>query len=159
MLWYHCHARRRWSARRRNCGVCRGECGMSANRRDFIKFVVAERVTAGCPMISPLVAAQTGMAPRAHTATWTAKTTDLPPGARQRSNFFTRPPPPTQLVIIGGGDTPDSTVCAPRFSSAGKRTALGRKSAISWITRLMPRTGSAFLSEGTIRLPVFGKRK
>ena len=32
---------------------------MSANRRDFIKFVVAGAVTAGCPIDLSLVAAQT----------------------------------------------------------------------------------------------------
>src|SRR4029077_12447436 len=38
----------------------RGERAMSANRRDFIKFVVAGAVTAGCPIDLSLVAAQTG---------------------------------------------------------------------------------------------------
>ena len=33
---------------------------MSANRRDFIRFVVAGAVTAGCPIDLSLVSAQTG---------------------------------------------------------------------------------------------------
>jgi hypothetical protein len=37
---------------------------MSANRRNFIKFVVAGAVTAGCPIDISLVAAQTDQAQR-----------------------------------------------------------------------------------------------
>jgi hypothetical protein len=41
---------------------------MSANRRDFIKFVVAGAVTAGCPIDVSLMAAQTGDAQNRHGA-------------------------------------------------------------------------------------------
>src|ERR1700693_4686955 len=62
------HAGRRCSVRRRNRGVYRGERGMSANRRDFIKFVVAGAVTAGCPIDLSLVAAQTSDAEKKRSA-------------------------------------------------------------------------------------------
>ncbi|MFY9793187.1 MAG: hypothetical protein WAJ99_18550, partial [Candidatus Sulfotelmatobacter sp.] len=41
---------------------------MSANRRDFIKFVVAGAVTAGCPIDLSLVAAQSDDTQKNHAA-------------------------------------------------------------------------------------------
>jgi protoporphyrinogen oxidase len=79
---------------------------MSANRRDFIKFVVAGAVTAGCPIDRSLVAAQTGDAPRAHTADVDGEDNRICHQVRDKgSNFFTRPPATERhdVVIIGGG--------------------------------------------------------
>ena len=77
---------------------------MSANRRDFIKFVVAGAVTAGCPIDLPSLAAQDGK-------------TQNPPAVDGEDNrichqvrdkgtqFFTRPPASAKhdVVIVGGG--------------------------------------------------------
>jgi hypothetical protein len=71
---------------------------MSANRRDFIKFVVAGAVTAGCPIDLSLVAAQTGDAPKAHAADVDGEDNRICHQVRDKgSNFFTRPPATAQL--------------------------------------------------------------
>ena len=41
---------------------------MSANRRDFIRFVVAGAVTAGCPIDLSLLSAQTAAPQNSHAA-------------------------------------------------------------------------------------------
>jgi len=79
---------------------------MSANRRDFIKFVVAGAVTAGCPIDLSLVAAQTEDAPKAHPADVDGEDNRICHQVRDKgSNFFTRPPATERhdVVIIGGG--------------------------------------------------------
>lgn len=76
---------------------------MSANRRDFIKFVVAGAVTAGCPVDLTLMAAQAG---ESHSS---AAAVD---GEENRichqvrdGRVFSRPPASAKhdIVIVGGG--------------------------------------------------------
>ena len=79
---------------------------MSGNRRDFIKFVVAGAVTAGCPIDLSLVAAQTGDAAKAQVADVDGEDNRICHQVRDKgSNFFTRPPATERhdVVIIGGG--------------------------------------------------------
>src|SRR5579862_9001117 len=79
---------------------------MSANRRDFIKFVVAGAVTAGCPIDLSLVAAQSGDAQKNHPADVDGEDNRICHQVRDRGNgFFTRPPVSARhdVVIVGGG--------------------------------------------------------
>jgi protoporphyrinogen oxidase len=78
---------------------------MSANRRDFIKFVVAGAVTAGCPIDLSLVAAQTGDA-KGHGADVDGEDNRICHQVRDKGNsFFARPPASARydVVIVGGG--------------------------------------------------------
>ncbi len=78
---------------------------MSANRRDFIKFVVAGAVTAGCPLDLSLVA-QSADAGKAHPAAVDGEDNKICHQVRDKGNrIFTRPPASTRhdVVIVGGG--------------------------------------------------------
>jgi protoporphyrinogen oxidase len=77
---------------------------MSANRRDFIKFVVAGAVTAGCPIDLSLVAAQTGDSNKSHAAEVNGEDNKICHQVRDGKIFN----PPTlskrhDVVIVGGG--------------------------------------------------------
>ncbi len=76
---------------------------MSANRRDFIKFVVAGAVTAGCPIDLSLVA-QTGDAQKSHGADVDGEDNRICHQVRD-GKVFTRPPVSARhdVVIVGGG--------------------------------------------------------
>jgi oxygen-dependent protoporphyrinogen oxidase len=77
---------------------------MSANRRDFIKFVVAGAVTAGCPIDLSLVAAQAGGA--SHAADVDGEDNRICHQVRDKGNqIFARPPASARhdVVIVGGG--------------------------------------------------------
>jgi protoporphyrinogen oxidase len=79
---------------------------MSANRRDFIKFVVAGAVSAGCPIDLSLVSAQTGNPQKAHPAEVDGEDNRICHQVRdQGSRSFQRPPASAHhdLVIVGGG--------------------------------------------------------
>jgi protoporphyrinogen oxidase len=79
---------------------------MSANRRDFIKFVVAGAVTAGCPIDLSLVAARTGEAHKGHAADVDGEDNRICHQVRDKGNqVFTRPPASARhdVVIVGGG--------------------------------------------------------
>jgi protoporphyrinogen oxidase len=79
---------------------------MSANRRDFIKFVVAGAVTAGCPIDLSLVAAQSDDAQKSHAADVEGEDNRICHQVRDKGNaFFTRPPASARhdVVIVGGG--------------------------------------------------------
>ncbi len=77
---------------------------MSANRRDFIKFVVAGAVTAGCPIDLSLVAAQTAGAEKGHAADVDSEDNRICHQVRD-GKVFTRPPASARhdVVIVGGG--------------------------------------------------------
>src|SRR5579863_242376 len=77
---------------------------MSANRRDFIKFVVAGAVTAGCPIDLSLVAAQAGDAQKNHPADVDGEDNRICHQVRD-GKVFTRPPASSRhdVVIVGGG--------------------------------------------------------
>ncbi|MGB0006475.1 MAG: FAD-dependent oxidoreductase [Candidatus Sulfotelmatobacter sp.] len=79
---------------------------MSANRRDFIKFVVAGAVTAGCPIDLSLVAAQSDDTQKNHAADVEGEDNRICHQVRDKGNaFFTRPPASARhdVVIVGGG--------------------------------------------------------
>lgn len=71
---------------------------MSANRRDFIKFVVAGAVSAGCPVDLSLVAQDT------HAATVDSENNQICHQVRD-GKIFSRPPAAAKhdIVIVGGG--------------------------------------------------------
>jgi len=75
---------------------------MSANRRDFIKFVVAGAVTAGCPIDLSLLSAQTG--PADHSADVDGEHNQICHEVRD-GKVFARPPASARhdVVIVGGG--------------------------------------------------------
>jgi len=76
---------------------------VSANRRDFIKFVVAGAVSAGCPVDLSLVAAQTG---EAHSNAASVEGEDNRICHQVRDGrVFSRPPASAKhdVVIVGGG--------------------------------------------------------
>jgi len=77
---------------------------MSANRRDFIKFVVAGAVTAGCPIDLSLVAAQSTEAQKDHPADVDGEDNRICHQVRD-GKVFTRPPASARhdVVIVGGG--------------------------------------------------------
>jgi protoporphyrinogen/coproporphyrinogen III oxidase len=77
---------------------------MSANRRDFIKFVVAGAVTAGCPIDLSLVAAQSGESQKNHIADVDGEDNRICHQVRD-GKTFTRPPASARhdVVIVGGG--------------------------------------------------------
>ncbi len=77
---------------------------MSANRRDFIKFVVAGAVTAGCPIDLSLVAGQTGDAQKNHAADVDGEDNRICHQVRD-GKVFTRPAASARhdVVIVGGG--------------------------------------------------------
>ncbi len=77
---------------------------MSANRRDFIKFVVAGAVTAGCPVDLSLVAAQAGQANDNHAANVDGEDNRICHQVRD-GKIFSRPPALAKhdVVIVGGG--------------------------------------------------------
>jgi protoporphyrinogen oxidase len=79
---------------------------MSANRRDFIKFVVAGAVTAGCPIDLSLVAAQSDDAQKGHATDVDSEDNRICHQVRDKGNgFFARPPASARhdVVIVGGG--------------------------------------------------------
>jgi oxygen-dependent protoporphyrinogen oxidase len=79
---------------------------VSANRRDFIKFVVAGAVTAGCPIDLSLVTAQTADSQKSHAADVDSEDNRICHQVRDKgSNFFTRPAASARhdVVIVGGG--------------------------------------------------------
>lgn len=75
---------------------------MSANRRDFIKFVVAGAVSAGCPVDLSLVAAQTA---ETHTPASVDGEDNRICHQVRDGRVFSRPPASAKhdVVIIGGG--------------------------------------------------------
>jgi protoporphyrinogen oxidase len=75
---------------------------VSANRRDFIKFVVAGAVTAGCPVDLSLLAAQSGAAQSG--ATVDGENNRICHEVRD-GKVFSRPPAAAKhdFVIVGGG--------------------------------------------------------
>ncbi len=78
---------------------------MSSNRRDFIKFVVAGAVTAGCPLELSLVA-QSADAARSHPAEVDGENNTICHQVRDKGNqVFARPPASAHhdVVIVGGG--------------------------------------------------------
>jgi protoporphyrinogen oxidase len=78
---------------------------MSANRRDFIKFVVAGSVTAGCPIDLSLVA-QTPDSKKNHPADVAGEDNRICHQVRDKGNqIFARPPASSRhdVVIVGGG--------------------------------------------------------
>ena len=78
---------------------------MSANRRDFIKFVVAGAVTSGCPIDLSLFA-QTGDAQNNHAPDVDGEDNRICHQVRDKgSSFFKRPPASARhdVVIVGGG--------------------------------------------------------
>ena len=77
---------------------------MSANRRDFIKFVVAGAVSAGCPLDLSLVAAQSAEGKDNHAATIDSEDNRICHQVRD-GKVFTRPPASAKhdVVIVGGG--------------------------------------------------------
>jgi protoporphyrinogen oxidase len=78
---------------------------MSANRRDFIRFVVAGAVTAGCPIDLSLVSAQTGDE-KSHSAEVDGEDNRICHQVRDNgSQSFSRPPATARhdVVIVGGG--------------------------------------------------------
>ena len=97
--------RRRGGCGRRDCGSCGGAGGMSANRRDFIKFVVAGAVTAGCPIDLSLVAAQTATRKNNHAAADVDGEDNRICHQVRDGKVFTRPPASARhdVVIVGGG--------------------------------------------------------
>ena len=76
---------------------------MSANRRDFIKFVVAGAMTAGCPIDLSLVA-QTDASEKGHAADVDGEDNRICHQVRD-GKVFTRPPALSRhdVVIVGGG--------------------------------------------------------
>src|ERR1700730_15899233 len=83
---------------------------MSANRRDFIKFVVAGAVTAGCPIDLSLLAAEaqtkTGDSKKSHAADVNGEENRICHQVRDQGNqMFKRPPASSRhdVVIVGGG--------------------------------------------------------
>jgi protoporphyrinogen/coproporphyrinogen III oxidase len=77
---------------------------MSANRRDFIKFVVAGAVSAGCPIDLSLVSAQTSDPQKSHSAEVNGEDNRICHQVRD-GKVFIRPPASSRrdLVIVGGG--------------------------------------------------------
>jgi protoporphyrinogen/coproporphyrinogen III oxidase len=79
---------------------------VSANRRDFIRFVVAGAVTAGCPIDLSLVAAQTADSQKSHGADVDGEDNRICHHVRDKgSSFFKRPAASARhdVVIVGGG--------------------------------------------------------
>ncbi len=77
---------------------------MSANRRDFVKFVVAGAVMSGCPIDLSLVSAQSGDAHKDHPADVDGEDNRICHQVRD-GKVFTRPPASAKhdVVIVGGG--------------------------------------------------------
>ncbi|MGA8617645.1 MAG: FAD-dependent oxidoreductase [Candidatus Sulfotelmatobacter sp.] len=77
---------------------------MSANRRDFIKFVVAGAVTAGCPIDLSLVAGQEGGSQKNPSTELDSEDNRICHQVRD-GKVFTRPPASGRhdVVIVGGG--------------------------------------------------------
>ena len=77
---------------------------MSANRRDFIKFVVAGAVTAGCPIDLSLVTAQAGDSKTNHGADVEGEDNRICHQVRD-GKVFARPPASARhdIVIVGAG--------------------------------------------------------
>ena len=100
VFWY------RLRMRRRQARIGKEKQSVSANRRDFIKFVVAGAVTAGCPIDLSLVAAQTADSQNSHAADVDGEDNRICHQVRDKgSSFFTRPPASARhdVVIVGGG--------------------------------------------------------
>jgi protoporphyrinogen oxidase len=79
---------------------------MSANRRDFIKFVVAGAVTAGCPIDLSLVMSQGGDSQKSHAAAVDGEDNKICHQVRDSGNqIFKRPPVSKKhdVMIVGGG--------------------------------------------------------
>jgi oxygen-dependent protoporphyrinogen oxidase len=79
---------------------------MSANRRDFIKFVVAGAVAAGCPIDLSLVAAQSADAGKKNGANVEGEDNRICHQVRDNgASYFKRPPASARhdVVIVGGG--------------------------------------------------------
>jgi oxygen-dependent protoporphyrinogen oxidase len=77
---------------------------MSANRRDFIKFVVAGAMTAGCPIDLSLVVAQAGDSQKDHSTDVDGEDNRICHQVRD-GKVFTRPAASARhdVVIVGGG--------------------------------------------------------
>ena len=77
---------------------------MSANRRDFIKFVVAGAVTAGCPIDLSLIAQQSGEPSKTTTPEVDGESNKICHQVRD-GKIFARPPASARhdVVIVGGG--------------------------------------------------------
>jgi protoporphyrinogen oxidase len=79
---------------------------MSSNRRDFIRFVVAGAVTAGCPLELSLLTAQSADDQKAHAADVDGEDNRICHKVRDDgSKSFSRPPASARhdVVIVGGG--------------------------------------------------------
>jgi protoporphyrinogen/coproporphyrinogen III oxidase len=79
---------------------------VSANRRDFIKFVVAGAVTAGCPMDLSLGEVQAADAKKDHAANVDGEDNHICHQVRDKGGLiFARPPASARhdVVIVGGG--------------------------------------------------------
>jgi len=79
---------------------------MSGNRRDFIKFVVAGAVAAGCPIDLSLVSAQSNDAQKNHPASVEGEDNRICHQVRDKGNqIFMRPAASARhdVVIVGGG--------------------------------------------------------
>ena len=78
---------------------------MSANRRDFIKFVVAGAVTAGCPIDLSLVMAQSGDSKKSHVDVESEDNKICHQVRDSGNQIFKRPPASARhdVVIVGGG--------------------------------------------------------
>lgn len=79
---------------------------MSANRRDFIKFVVAGAVAAGCPIDLSLVMAQSGGSKKSRAADVDGEDNRICHQVRDSGNqIFKRPPASARhdVVIVGAG--------------------------------------------------------
>ena len=106
---------------------------MTETRRDFLKFVVAGSVAAGCPVNHLLLAAESG--PKAQVdGDHFAICHEVRDGQQ-----FDKPAVSSRhdVVVVGGGVSGMSAAYSarPRFSAAGKGTALGRERVPGGISR------------------------
>jgi hypothetical protein len=95
---------------------------MTESRRDFLKFVVAGSVAAGCPVNLSLLHAETGPKPQIDGDHF-AICHEVRDGQQ-----FDKPAVSAHhdVVIVGGG--------VSGFSAAGKRTALGRECVLGGLS-------------------------
>src|ERR1700691_441689 len=124
---------------------------MSANRREFIKFVVAGAVTAGCPIDLSLVSAQTADAQNNHAAGVEGEDNRICHQVRD-GKVFTRPPASARHdgVIVGGGVSGLAAAYRSRhrdFLLLEKEPHSGRHAYAMEYEGATYATGSAFLTK------------